>query len=120
MSYQQHNPYGRVCANCSRPINGGVPYYFKGPDAFCSPMCSDTHEEQARRLAQMKAAEKRLPKPTFLEQCDSARDDLIAQGVNIRASEFLRDEPDGCGVDGCFVCSGAIRSRAGKGDQSDV
>lgn len=98
------------CVNCGRSIDtrGGL---LTGPLLFCSPMCRDTSEE-LRRYQQMKAAERRLPKPTFLEQCDAVRDELIAQGVNIRASEFLRDD-DGCGVPGCFVCSGAMRERKG-------
>lgn len=102
-----------LCTNCGRELRGYVMGAETWLSLFCSPMCRDTAGE-LRRYEQMKKLEKHArPRPTFLEQCDSARDELIAKGVNVRASEFLRDEADRCGIDGCHVCSGAMRERKG-------
>lgn len=127
MSYERHNPYGRVCANCSRPINGGVPYYYSGPEAFCSPMCRDTSDDLRKYEAHLKEFPKQKPGTVRCRLCDKAMP-AGSVGPNYYCSKdcevrFLGIdtaslEGERCGVDGCFVCSGAIRSRAGKGDQS--
>lgn len=90
-----------VCENCKRETGSSLCY--AGPFRFCSFLCRDTSED-LRNYEQMKAAEKRL---------------IQVQGADFDVQTFgAPPEELNCGIgDGCQVCSGAMRERAGRGDR---
>lgn len=91
-----------ICRNCHRENKADVGCY-AGPFFFCSFLCRDTSED-LQRYSQMKAAEKRLVQFTG-EQFD------------VKPFSSQSAEPT-CGIPNCAICSGAMRSRAGKGDDT--
>lgn len=97
------------CANCHRVIDGEkVGGFYAGPFLFCSPMCRDTYQGAATVCPDCKQTCSR----SEYHDCPANAEAARAEGEANRLA-LMRSQ---CGVPSCFVCSGAMRSRAGKGD----
>lgn len=96
------------CANCGRDLQGGVYVDRDGPERFCSKLCSDTARPQfvcawcgVATTRPIEALDQRVGGTFCSRRCADAATDAA-----------------NCTVPDCAVCSGAMRSRAGKGDRS--
>jgi hypothetical protein len=110
------------CANCRRVCSGAW-IVCGGPERFCSSQCSAYFYGTQKRAAEAPAVAIRCrlcakPMPSGVSWSGAAGPNYYcSKDCEVRFLGIDLGSAAQCGIADCFIC-GAIRSRAGKGDQS--